>query len=355
MFGMAMGANAKLKLSDEVKDAVYRAAEMNTRTVKIVIEAKKESLTLEGAVPATGSFETDFTQIQAICEAGIPAIILVRLAGHASNSETDWGLISWIPSDTPVKLRMLAASSQKDVKDAFKDLTFKTYPATDNDEVTWKAFREATAELSREERREAMSQAERDMEDVKEAMRKEQMAAPAKLAGMAQLVIKVLDSFTVAAKAMMDSNNKAVLGRLEGPKGEDLGGEVLEGVGAVSSLKGKLPADAPAYVLMKAHGELLLLSWLPENCPVKPRMKLSTFKRPVVEEIRKLFPSQNKVLQAEVSLEDWLTDDVGEPAKESEAAAAPKKPAAGYGVPMPGAVKMPGMPPGGFALPKRVE
>jgi len=50
---------------------------------------------------------------------------------------------------------------------------------------------------------------------------------------------------------------------------------------------------------------------------------------------------QDSIGAQEISLEEWLTDDVGKKVAEEES-----KPAAVHG-----GVKMPGMPPGGFKLP----
>merc|ERR1712113_92121 len=70
-----------------------------------------------------------------------------------------------------------------------------------------------------------------------------------------------------------------LVGTLVGEKHEDLQGKLLDGISATSELQGCLPPDEPSYLLIRSGKErLLILSWLPDTCPAKVRMKFSTFK-----------------------------------------------------------------------------
>lgn len=288
-------------------------------------------------------------------------MVLVRLKKAEGDAEAPdvpdnaWVMVGWTPGDSPVKLRMLSASSRKGLKDAFKelpgDLTFKELPVTDRDELTYAAFQEATRDMTKDERREAMTQSERDSEDTKAEQAKMLQTAPKMLAGLVSLKIKAQSSFEDAVKALMSEPGTAVVGKLAGAKGEELSGEALSDISSPSALKGKLPEDDPCYVLVKISAErLLLISWLPENSSVKPRMKISTFKSSVVDLVKEL-TSIGDVKASEISFEEMLTDDLGAAPERDEAADAPS-PTRKHGGPPPGAVAMPGMgPPGGFKMP----
>jgi len=288
--------------------------------------------------------------------------LLVRLKGSDRFGDTDWALVVYTPDNAPVRARMLNASSVKPLQIEFKGKRFEEYQASLKDEVTLKQFLDATKELTEAERMSAMTQEERDHEGVKKALAKEQAAAPKMLAGLVALKIKAHDSFIEAVKTVLAEENKAVLGKLTGEKNEELAGEVLSDIEKVSSLKGeKLPAETPCYVLMKpAADRLCLISWLPEFTPVKLRMKCSTFKASVIDQIKELAPDISSIVQAEVTCEDDLEDNLSDEKKTSGGdgggyapAAAPKfrPPVGGFalpgmgggGKPPPGAVRMPGM------------
>lgn len=354
---MNMGGSVNLKVCDELKAAVSGAAAANVRAIKVNIEQKKELLALGSTIPAGATMEQDWDGVGGLCEDGMPCVVLVRMkkaegdANARDAADNAWVMIGWTPGDSPVKLRMLSASSRKGLKDAFgADLAFKELPVTDRDELTYAAYQEATREMTQDERRDAMTQSERDQEDTKAEVARDLKTAPKMLAGLVSLKINSEASWTDAVAAFMSGDGKAVIGKLVGPKGEDLSGEIMDGIASPVSLKGKLADDVPCYVLLKLSAEkLLLISWLPENSSVKPRMKMSTFKSSVIDLVKEL-TSITTVATSEVQGEDWLTDDLGSaPVREEvEAAAAPKK----HGGPPPGAVAMPGMGAmGGFKLP----
>lgn len=357
---MNMGGNANLKVADELKAAVAGAAESKTRAVKVNIEAKAETLSLGATIPEGPTIKEDWAGISSIVEDGVPCVVLVRLQKAEGDADAPdvpanaWVMIGWTPGDSPVKLRMLSASSRKGLKDAFKesDIKFKELPVTDRDELSYAAFVEATRDMTGDERREAMTQSERDAEDTKAEQAAMLKTAPKMLAGLVSLKIKAQSSFEDAIKLLMNEDGKAVIGKLAGDKGEELSGQSLADIPTPSALKGKLPDDDPCYVLVKISAEkILLISWLPENSSVKPRMKLSTFKSSVVELIKEL-TSVADVKAAEISFEEMLTDDLGVASAKDEAADAAPAPEKKHGGPPPGAVAMPGMGGmGGFKLP----
>merc|ERR1712050_637118 len=154
-----------------------------------------------------------------------------------------------------------------------------------------------------------------------------------------------------AAKTFLAEDNKALVGKLAGDKGEELSGEIISDITKPSDLKGKkLPEETPCYVLLKpAADRLCLISWLPEYSNVKLKMKCSTFKASVLDHVKTLFPEIGIIVQREVCDEDDFTDDLTEENKVSEAgyavAVAPKPAATGGFKPPAGAFALPGMGP----------
>lgn len=329
------------------------AAEASVRVIKVV--ARGEELVCDSTLPESDSLEEDIKALGESLADAEPCIALVRLKGSERFADTDWAMVSYTPDNAPVKARMLNASSHKTLMDAFSDIKFKEYQVTMKDEVTLAQFYEATKELSDSERRDAMSREERDHDDVKKQLAKEQAAAPKMLAGLVALKIKALESFDEAVKVFKETEEgKAVLARLVGDTNEELDGKVLDDVTSPPSLKGKLPPAEPCYVLFKlSPTRLLFISWLPEGTPVKLRMKCSTFKASVLDHVKEVLPEFESISRSEITDEDDLTEDLGKQSaasEETEAASAKPafKPPGGYA--LPGMGVRPPMP-GGFALP----
>jgi hypothetical protein len=349
-----------LPVSDECKATVKGAAEASLRCVMVGIEG--EALVAEATFPESESPEADFKAMQAKLTDDKASILLVRLKGAGAYGDDDWAMISFVPDNAPVKTRMMTASSLKPLKAEFS-WPFVQWEITSKDEVTLAQFLSDNKKLSEEERRDAMSREERDMEDVKKEVAKEQASAPKKLAGLVALQVKAQRSFDEGMATLQSEEKVALLGQLCGDKSEELSGEILDDIEKPSDLKGgKLPQDHPVYVIMKkTESRWLLISWQPENAPIKIRMKGSTFKASVLELLKEALPGDAEIVTTECQDEDDLEDDLGEPRKASEggeapgAAAAPKTggykppfggmamPGMGGPRPMPGAMKMPGM------------
>jgi hypothetical protein len=357
MIPLLGGTSANLTVDPEIKAAVKDAVEAKRRAVKVTVDAKGEKLAAGQLVPEGESLEEDFQKVAELLEDTVPCLVLIRLA------ETEWAMLGWTPDNAPVKLRMLCASSRKTLHGEFSGLKLKEYNATEKSEVTLAEFRKATAASTKEQRHAAMTQEEIDREEVQEQVAKEQRSAPKQLAGLVALQIKVHDSFEEAVKLCLAEEKKAVVGKLVGPKGEELSGEVLDDVEAPSLLKGRIPSAEPCYIVMRAtEGRLLLLSWLPEDSPAKLKMRCSTFKSSVLDVIKGLAGPDVRVIATQASEEADLVDSLVAPPAAAAPGEAAEEASEGGGSgskfkPPPGAMALPGMggpgkpPPGGFALP----
>lgn len=351
------GTSANLKVDPKITESLAKA-NSGVRGVRILVDPKSESLSLDGELPLTPSIENDFAALKGFCEEGKPCLVLFMQ--RLEPAPPRWVLIAWTPEGSPVKVRMLQASSHKTVKGLLDGGSVCTeYPCSEHDELTWAQFTESTRERTEQERHAAMTIEEQTAEEVKKEIAKERQAAPVKLAGMATIKAKVSEDFEKAVQdflALDHPRSNAVIAKIKDGT-EEIVGEQLTDAAAPSQLKGKLPEADPCYILMSGDEKrLFLLSWIPPLSSAKKKMKCSTLKGSLLAAIQGLV-GDLKVVQAEVFDEDDLTDDVRSDSlkKDEEKGAG----GGGYGGP-PGGMPMPGMgkgaggyggPPGGFKLP----
>ncbi|CAE8636499.1 unnamed protein product [Polarella glacialis] len=378
--GMALGGtNAHLAIDEVLKAALLGAeGDARPRAVKVAVDVEGERLVCAGRIPRGDSLADTFVAVAGQLEESVPCLVLVHLAGDVPDTgDADWAMVAWTPGSSPVKLRMLCASSRKTLRSEFSSLRFKEHTATELDEVSLEQFLESTRPRTDGDRHAAMTQEELDADEVRKQVAIEQAAAPKMLAGLAALQVKVQPSFDESLGRLLAApSGLVVVAQLCGASGEEVAAEVLEDVASPAGLRGKLPAAAPCYVMLCPPGpdasgpregdepeslqvtRLLLVSWLPDGAGVKARMKSSTFKASVVDRVRQLAGTATLVL-AEATCEDDLDDSLLESASPPAAAVSSKAPVAsslpGAGGPRPpaGAVALPGMGrgPGGYALP----
>lgn len=368
MFGVAVGGtNARLTVDEAIKTAVLAEGEDRPRGVKVTADAAAEKLLAAAVLPFGKTLAEDFKGLADILEDGVPCLVLLRLNddGTAVPSGGDeaakWAMVAWTPSDSPVKQRMLCASSRRTLRLKFSELSFKEYPVTERSEVTLEQFLESTRETTEADRKAAMTQGELDAEEVRRLVDGERKVAPKKLAGLVALQVNVQPSFESGlARLLEGGGGLALLAHLRGTTGEELHGELLEDVAGPTQLRGKLPSTEPCYAILPLHGGpgMLLISWLPEAAEVKRKMKCSTFKASVLEQVRERL-SGAPVARSEISSEEDLDDSTADAAAAAAAAeqaeasaaadalpAAPKRPVGGVALP-----GMGGKPVGGVALP----
>ncbi|CAJ1336220.1 unnamed protein product [Effrenium voratum] len=253
-------------------------------------------------------------------------------------------MVAWTPDASPVKLRMLCASSRRTLREEFPHLILKEYNASERQEVSLAQYLEFTRGKTDQDRHDAMTQDEIEQEEVRKQVAKEQAAAPKMLPGLVALQVKLMDSFVESMKQFVEkSEGFAVLAKLEN---EEIAGELLEAE-KVSALKGRLPSQ-PCFVALPApggaEGKLLFITWLPEGANPRQKMKISAFKESVREHIRSF--TDLEIVAAVAADDDDLADDLG---AEAPAAVPQPQPVSPARPKLPGAVALPGM---GVALPK---
>lgn len=345
---MLGGANANLSVDAKLREILGPDAMTPPRAVKVDVDPAGESLVLGGEVKSELLEPSAvFEAVSELLEDSVPCLVLLSLHGVCETcKEKDYAMIAWTPDVSPVKLRMLCASSRRTLREEFTHLHFKEYNATERREVSWEQYQESTRARTDQDRFAAMTQDEIDQLEVRKQVAKEQAMAPKKLAGLAGMQVKVNETFESSMKSFLDSEVPlAVVAKLDQ---EELFADVLElGEQGPAALKGKLPKE-PCFVIMAAKGEqLLFITWLPEGAAVRQKMKTSTFKASVLDQVKAF--SDKDLVMAEVSEDDDLEDSLADSQKVPEAACpvAPVAPAPAPKGPKPpaGAVALPGLSP----------
>lgn len=257
-----------------------------------------------------------------------------------------------MPDAAPVRQKMLFSSSKGSLKTVFEDIKFIEVSKTEKSEVTVDAFLEKTG-MTREQKLECMTATEVDLMLSKEKQAKEQESGPKLLPGMAAVRIKTQESFDDAIAKLLANETKLVLGSLTGPTSEEICGELMDDVETPMQLRGRLPTKEIRFVIFGLEGEpLLFFTWLPDEATIKQKMRCSAFKGSVYTLLKERAQPRT-VVQAEVTSEDDLNDDLGKgkveltgsPGEVPDSSAETSAPASSPGKfkPPPGAVAMPGM------------
>jgi len=347
---MLGGANANLSVESKLKEVLGPDAMTPPRAVKVDVDAAGEGLVFGGAVPEEVTEPVAvFEAVSGLLEDAVPCLVLLALQGLCESKPSDYAMIAWTPDASPVKLRMLCASSRRTIREEFSNLHFKEYNATERREVTWEQYQESTRARTEQDRFAAMTQDEIDQLEVRKQVAKEQAMAPKKLAGLAALQVKVNESFESSMKRLLESSEvpSAVIATLAS---EELHGDLLElSSSGPSALKGKLPSE-PCFALMRGKGDqLLFMTWLPDGATVKQKMKTSTFKASVLDHVKSC--TDLELILVEASEDDDLDDSLLESGKAAEASPAPapmveamRSPVTGPKPPA-GAVALPGLSP----------
>merc|ERR1712232_10431 len=168
--------------------------------------------------------------------------------------------------------------------------------------------------------------------------------------GIGPARIAMHDSFEKGVEEISrGSADEVLIGKVEEKDGKKVvTGDFLEGVSKASDLKGKMKDDEPCYILMGQGVEdgLLLISYIPEGATVSARMNVSTYKKDVAMNVKKIAGIEVLIMR-DANDDSDFTDDMAKkdatPKEEDYVAPKPKPvPKMGYGIP-PGAMKMPGM------------
>jgi len=134
-----MAIQANLAVSAELKEKFHAALTPDgPRTIRVNIKA--ETLVFHSVKANSGDANADFAAITSDVTDKTPAFYLFN-NGAGTSDNKKWGLIAYVPELSPVRERMLYASSRDDLKTKLGNSFFKgEYYCNDKADLTYSNF-----------------------------------------------------------------------------------------------------------------------------------------------------------------------------------------------------------------------
>jgi twinfilin len=304
-----MAHQSGIPISATLRDAFADArSEDSVRTIKVAIVGEK-------MVPASkqakqSSESSDFDALQKLVEPRQPCYLLFKLDENSSESSgsQQWVFVVYAPDDSPIKDRMLYASSRDTCKKSLGYSYFsQDYHVTEPQEIAWSEFQshkqgkysEAPLTVAEQETR-AERHAEVHVGHTKEYVHSVKFPISS----------EARDALARLDKASVD----AVFLRV------DVDRETVELRGAqkatIASLPDAVPDDSPCFVVFRyahSHGgrsqaPYVFVYSCPTNAPIKLKMLHSTVKSTAIAGVEAAGIKVEK--KVEISERDELTAEL---------------------------------------------
>lgn len=272
------------------------------------VEIEDEEFVKKGDGACGSSAEENFSIVQNTLEQKKPGYIIMRGTG-IENAGSKFLLLYFVPDNSPVKKKMLIASSYADLKTGLGNNFFiGEYPMSLIEECTLAAYEKS---VTQDDKKDLMTWQEREEMNS----RHEEggcMADSPVTAVVMGVPIPVDEKAQDAIASFQEGKVNTVVFSLEENK-ESLQAEET-GVMAFDKLKGKLPEKEPRYILHnyehkhegKTKTKEIFIYYCPDKSKPKLRMFYSTAKANVLTTIEEYkIPEPKRV---EISLKKELTD-----------------------------------------------
>ncbi|XP_071443638.1 twinfilin [Hetaerina americana] len=113
-----MSHQTGIRANESLKKFFGKCRDGHTRVFKVSIE--NEELTLSAQAGTKGTWEQDYDRlVLPLIKEDQPCYILYRFDSRSSTGGYEWALISWSPDDSPVRQKMLYASTKATLKQEF--------------------------------------------------------------------------------------------------------------------------------------------------------------------------------------------------------------------------------------------
>jgi len=296
-----MSAGSGTTVSQKLVDAFVAAQNSDVALIKVEISNGQFHDTFSS--PSRGSERENFQAAQSFLQDRKPCYILMK-------SDEQWRIIFFVPDDSPVRDRMIFASSTSALKLGLGNKFLRDFVVRDKDECSLEHF---VAQHSNDvDESEVMTLAEMES---KEAVKESMLAVTAvttKIAGMSDIPMKIADSATEAVQNVQSGAVTTVVLKLD-PTSEQLEA-VAVGNMVLADVVADLPNKEPRYLLQNHHHEhdgkqaqaTILVYYCPDASLPRLKMFYSTCKSNVVRMCETLNLPIKK--QIEVSDSSELTD-----------------------------------------------
>lgn len=140
-----MSAQSGITPSREILERFTTLAQ-DHNSLFVKLEIKDATFVIAGEGQKKSSVEEDFASMQAVLEKNCPSYVLYKASDH------EWTCITYIPDGSPVRLKMIYASSKAALKQGLGDSKFskEDYAISDASECSAAEFKKQMAGSSRE-------------------------------------------------------------------------------------------------------------------------------------------------------------------------------------------------------------
>eukprot|EP01096_Ripella_sp_DP13-Kostka_P018225 TRINITY_DN9786_c0_g1_i1.p1 TRINITY_DN9786_c0_g1~~TRINITY_DN9786_c0_g1_i1.p1 ORF type:complete len:343 (-),score=156.66 TRINITY_DN9786_c0_g1_i1:72-1073(-) len=276
-----MTHSTRIPVTAELEQAFGSARlEKNLRILKVEIE--DETLVLRTTRPAGASVSSDWNGMSSLFEAKKPCFVLFRLDSSSSDG-AEWVLVSYVPDGSPVRDRMVYASTRDTLK---RQLGYNSFSdemhGSSADELTWDLFQQhdkknfSNAPLTEAEvQTAAESRAEVDYGHTREYVH--------------SVAFPISDEASSALRSLATRVVDLVILRVDAKK------ETLElrssSKASASDIAQHIPSDEPAFILFRythdykgeQQAPIFFIYSCPDGATVRNRMLYSTVKATACE------------------------------------------------------------------------
>ncbi|XP_003745522.1 twinfilin-2-A [Galendromus occidentalis] len=263
-----------------------KARDSKCRVFKVVIDS--EQLSLADSLNIQGDWKSDFSKyVPQLTEEKQPCFLIFRL-----DSRGEWLLISYSPDNSPVRLKMLYASTKATMKKAF--VTDSEYVATSKEDATLAGYE---AHLKAENAPPPMTHAERELAEVRLHESFASVGIDTKQQTLKGLELPISDDAIDGFFCLKEGKINYL------QIGIDIQSEQIivhdrAFLDSADELSGRVPQGEPRYHLFNfkhIHDNQRVISTIfiytipAVKCPIKVKMLYSSCKAPLINDI------QNKI------------------------------------------------------------
>ncbi|XP_064483394.1 twinfilin-1-like [Ornithodoros turicata] len=283
-----MSHQTGIQANPELRNFFGKCKDGKVRVFKVIIT--NEELALEKHLNAKGTWEEDYDKmVLPLIEDNQPCYIFFRLDTPNQNGY-DWIFISWSPDDSPVRQKMLYASTKATLKKEFGggNITYELFGNIKED-VSLRGYRKF---LTSEKAPAPLTLAEEELSSIRKNEARTDTGVDAKHQTLRGLHFPMSDDVVGALFDLKEGQLSYVQLSIDTEK-EEINLESRDNI-SVNSLRHKIPKNSPRYHLFlfphSHEGDhlksIVFIYSIPGyQCPVKERMLYSSCKSPLVETI----------------------------------------------------------------------
>ncbi|XP_011666942.1 twinfilin-1-like [Strongylocentrotus purpuratus] len=309
-----MSHQTGIKPSPELAEIIAVAKDIQGRTRALKVIIVNEQLELAEKCDVRGTWEADFDAvIQPLLEEKTPSYILYRTDNQDDKGSYKWIFIPFIPDNSPVRQKMLYASTKATMKRSFGGTSHidEELPGTTKNEVSFEGYKK---HLEMKAAPGPLTEAEEEAKQVMEMETRSDIGVDTKSQTLPGLAFPVEEAAIQRIKEVRALKNTYVQLLIDAKE------EVIRLANCdhtnVDSLPSRVPDDSPRYHLFvfphtyegdNLNSIVFIYTMPGYKCPVKERMLYSSCKAPFLYSLEQMgFELAAKI---EIGDRDELTEE----------------------------------------------